>query len=116
MVDDFRDRSRIVQIMQNRVETLRAYRWNVFLEATGEKTLYFDSKRIQIGSDKVEPPYGWASFRMEEVIRERPGKPGQYEMILTAFWKPARGTEKSDRFVSYFYEAGLNKYYTRSLN
>jgi len=116
VVENFRDRSRIAQIMQNRVETLRAYRWDVFLETSGEKTLYFDSELIRIGNSKVDPPYGWDSFRMEEVIRARDGKPGQYEMVLTAFWEPSGNTEKSYRMVSYFYEAGLNKYYTRSLD
>lgn len=115
-VESFRDRTRVAQIMQNRVETLRAYRWATFLSEVGARTLYFDSESVAITETPTTPPYGWESFRMEERIEPRSGKPGQFEMTLTAFWTPPGRTEQSDVFVTYFYEEGLNKFYTRSMD
>lgn len=115
-VESFRDRTRVAQILQNRVETLRAYRWSTFLSEVGERTLFFDPERISITETPTTPPYGWESFRMEEQIEPRSGKPGQFEMTLTAFWTPPGRTEQSEVFVTYFYEEGLNKFYTRSLD
>lgn len=115
-VESFRDRTRVAQIMQNRVETLRGYRWSSFSSEVGKRTLFYDPEKVAITEVPTQPPYGWESFRMEEIIQARSGKPGQFELTLTAFWTPPGRSEQSDVFVTYFYEDGLNKFYTRSMD
>lgn len=107
------DVTRVTQILQYQMETLRGTSWANIEKAKGVKKLTVDELGVPT-SNSQKIPYNWLEFKMEQELTQVSGSNNLYLVVLRATWKSSSGRSYTKSLSTRISYDGINSYYIRT--
>jgi len=104
VVDGSRHYTRVSQVLQSEVETLRTYSWEQIEELPEKETIGLDT---HFDTDAYDAYTVTREITDEEADRKR--------VVITVTFTNRGGKEVSLRYLTYFTEGGVNDYFYRTI-
>ncbi len=105
-IENARHATRISQVLQTEMETLRSMSWEEMQEMiTAEGNPSTFTPHFQDNEDRIKDLVATRTFKTV--------KTDMLEITLTATWKDSKNTEHDLSYVTWYGKEGLSDYYTR---
>jgi len=105
-----RDIVRVSQILQYQMETVRSTAVNTLASqvGAGAQTIKVDSSGVPT-SGTAAVPHGWEAFTLQQTVETV--DTGYYKVTLNASWTDRRGEPRTDQYVTWICDGGLNDFF-----